>query len=109
MNKIITAIIFSIFISSLAGCTTNYSSATQVEDSGYILLKGNFSNTVLHIDDTSTTIDETIARFKLNGYLVSKFPVSVGAHSVKVERNGITLINKKVLLSNAQTVELIIP
>jgi len=109
MNKFILVIILSIFIIPLSGCTSNYSSATQIEDSGFILLKGNFNNSMLYVDDTEITIDSTVTQYRLNKQMVSKFPINVGVHSVKVVRDGTTLVNKNVLLSNGQTVEIIVP
>jgi hypothetical protein len=109
MNKFILVIILSIFIIPLSGCTTNYSSSTQIEDSGYILLKGNFNNTTLYVDDTAIYIDSTTTQYKLNGKMVSKFPLGVGTHSIKIQRGDNTLISKKIFLSNDQTVEIIVP
>ena len=109
MNKFILMIILSIFIIPLSGCTTSYSSATQVEDSGFILLKGNFNDTTLYVDDTEITIDLSVSQYMLDGKMVSKFPINVGVHSIKVARDGTTLVNKNVLLSNGQTVEIIVP
>lgn len=109
MNKYISAIIFTITILFLSGCTTSYTSTTQVEDSGFILLKGNYNNTILYIDDAATSIDATVVQYELNGNMVSKFPISVGTHTIRVIKNDTTLINKKILLSNAQTVEIVVP
>lgn len=109
MNKFILMIIFSIFVIPLSGCTTNYSSTTQIEDSGYILLKGNFINTTLYVDETAIYIDATTAQYELNGKMVSKFPIKIGSHSIKVERDNDMLISKKIFLSNSETVEIIVP
>lgn len=109
MNKFILAIILSVFIIPLSGCTSNYSSVTQVEDSGFILLKGNFNNSTLYVDDIEIAIDSTVTQYMLNEQMVSKFPISVGVHSIKVIRDDITLVRKKILLSNGQTVEILVP
>jgi hypothetical protein len=109
MNKFILAIILSVFIIPLSGCTTNYSSVTQVEDSGFILLKGNFNNTTLYVDDNEITIDLSVSQYMLDEQMVSKFPISVGVHSIKVMRDETTLVRKKILLSNGQTVEILVP
>lgn len=106
--KLFTALIFSLF---LAGCSTSYTSTTQLEESAYIQLSGDFWGTKLTIDNelsTQITKDSTTA-FTLNGVEVVKFPIDSGTHRVTISRVDQPLIDRKIYVSDNNIFEIAIP
>jgi hypothetical protein len=93
----------------VAGCSTNYSSQSQVDEHAYLQLQGNFQKSIILLDEVSFSADETTKTFKHNDVLVAKFPIEVGAHDLVIKKNGMTVVNRKIFVTNGQTVEVTVP
>ena len=94
---------------TLAACS-NYKANTQVEAGTFLQLKGAFANTELIIDDQPRIIiDKSVKTFKIDGYSVAKFSISQGTHTVKVVRDGQTVVNRKVFVSEGNVFEVTVP
>ncbi len=99
------------FVFMLSACSAGYSSSTQVDDKAYLQLAGDFSNTVLIIDDQQPIMLDSgeVNTFKLNGEKVAKFDLPTGSHTVEVLRNNTTVVKRKIYVSNGNTFEVRIP
>ena len=103
---------YFLIVISLIGFTAcgSYQSATQTESNSFIQLTGAFLNSELVIDNQPTIIvDKNVKTFKLEGKQVAKFAVAPGSHTVKVLKDGQTVIHRKVFVSEGNVAEVIVP
>ncbi|MDN3651319.1 hypothetical protein QWY77_00780 [Thalassotalea ponticola] len=94
---------------NVTGCAKNYQSVSQVEDSGFLVLKGNYVGTEIIIGDQVIVIDEDTKFYKVDGERVAKFPLAVGSHNIEVRRDGNVILARKLFLTNEQSAEVLIP
>lgn len=100
-----------LLLSALAGCHSGYRSYTQADDSkAYIQLNGDYLGAVLIIDDNSPVKldDGSITTFELDDEEVVKFEVSTGSHQIKIMRNDIVLVNRRIYISAGNTFEVVV-
>jgi len=110
MKKAYSVFILLIMI-VLSGCSSNYSSVTQVEDQGMLQLSGDFWGVTLTLDSNNEVV---ISRNEHDSYFkdekeVIEFPVTPGKHTLKISRKGSLIINRKVYIGNGNTFEVIVP
>lgn len=98
---------FVLFSFLLLGCTSSYESVTQIDDTkAFVLLTGNFENASLQINtDTPITLSDNIETFKLDGKKVAKFAVTSGTNQIKVTKNGVLVVNRKIYVTNGNSFE----
>lgn len=93
----------------LTACGT-FQSTTQTESNSFLQLTGSFLNSELIIDDQPViVIDKSVQTFKLEGKQVAKFIVAPGNHVIKISKNGQTIVNRKIFVSEGNVVEVIVP
>lgn len=95
----------------LSACSAGFSSSTQVDDKAYLQLTGDFSNTILIINDQQPIMLDSsdVNTFKLKGEKVAKFDLPPGSHTLEVLRNNATVVKRKIYVSNGNTFEVRIP
>ena len=95
----------------LAGCSSSYNSVTQVNDTAFLQLSGNFFDTQLSIDNESpiTLSEGSIETFKIDDKVVVKFPISTGKHNLKVVRRGEIIVNRIIYVTNSNIFEVKVP
>lgn len=89
----------------LSGCGT-YGQIVQVDDSAYLLLIGNPQGNIVTIDN-NLPIDliKDTTSFSLNGEEATKIRVSRGKHTITIQKNGITTVNRKFYVSTGTSFE----
>ena len=105
-------IIFAFFIAiSIAGCSSQFESVTQVNDSATLQLEGNFLNTQLSLDGGTPIelTENTIETFSLQGKTVTRFPISTGKHTLTISRAGKIIVNRLIYVSNSNSFEVVVP
>ena len=108
MLKIIFVFLFSV---TLLGCSSSFESTTQVNDSAFLQLEGDFYNTQLILND-STPFElnkSSVDTFTFKGKEVARFPISTGKHSIKILRSGKVIVNRIIFVSNSNTFEVVVP
>ncbi len=110
MNKLIS-VFFVLATLILSGCSSNYNSVTQVEDRSVLQLNGNFWGTTLQLDAAEPVKIEsnTFNSYTKDGQELLEFPIKPGAHKIEVQRNGKTIVLRKIYVGNGSTFEVIIP
>lgn len=98
-----------LFITLLSACSTNYQSATQVDDIAYLQLAGNLTDAELIINEKQVVLLNNADTFKFKGERVAKFNLALGNNVIEVKRNQVTLIKRKVYVSQGNTVEVRVP
>jgi len=109
MKQVSFFVVIVLLCSHLLGCATSYESNTQIDESGFLVISGNFLGTEMNVDDKLIAIDQNTQTYIVDGSRVAKFPISVGSHVISIKRNGVTVFSKSVYLSNAQSVEISVP
>ncbi len=89
----------------LTGCGT-YSQTVQVDDKAYLLLIGNPVGSVVTIDNSKpiNLSSETVS-FDLDGKIATKIQISIGSHTVKVTKDGVVTVNRKIYVSSGTSFE----
>ena len=105
MLKTLFSVLMVVFITA-CGSTTY---TTQESEKAFLQLQGNISNSVLVVDDQRVTLDDNIKKYELQGKQVADFPVSIGAHQVKVYKGSVVVFNRKVFIAQGQTYEVVVP
>ena len=100
---------FSILVVLLfVGCSS-YHSVTQTETGSYVLLSGNIKDTELMLDEQPAILVSQQKAFKIDGKSVVKFSVAKGTHTVKINKHGQTIVNRKIFVSEGNTFEVMVP
>lgn len=100
-------IIFVLFSFLMLGCTSSYESVTQVDDTkAFVLLTGNFEGASLQINSNSPIVlSDDIETYTLDGSEVAKFEVTAGTNTIKVFKNGALVVNRKLYITNGNSIE----
>ena len=103
----IKGFIFVLFSFLMLGCTSSYESVTQVDDTkAFILLTGNFEGATLQINKNAPIIlSDKIETFKLDGNKVAKFEVRSGTNEIKVLKDGVVVVYRKLYVTNGNSIE----
>ena len=97
--------ILTTLIIFITGCGT-YRQSVQVDDKAYLLLIGNPRNHIVTIDnDRPIRLDEETTSYNLNGKTATKIQVSIGTHTVTVEKDGKVIIKRKFYVSTGDSFE----
>lgn len=97
--------ILTILIVFVSGCGT-YRQSVQVDDKAYLLLIGNPGGNVVTIDNNKPIrLAEETASYNLNGRTATKIQVSIGTHTVTVEKDGKVIIKRKFYVSTGDSFE----
>jgi hypothetical protein len=107
LSKTFKGLIFVVFSFLMLACTSSYESVTQVDDSkAFILLTGDFKEASLQINKNSPiALSSNIETYKLDGQTVAKFEVNSGTNTVKVFKNGQLVVNRKIYVTNGNSIE----
>ena len=109
MNKSnsIKGIMFVLFSFLMLGCSSSYETVAQVDDTkAFILLTGNFDNASLQINtNTPIILSSDIQTYQLDGKKVAKFEVTSGTNVVKITKDGNLVVNRKIYVSNGNSIE----
>lgn len=100
-------LIFVLFSFLMLGCTSSYESVTQVDDTkAFVLLTGNFEGASMQINtNTPITLADNIETFTLDGKEVAKFEVTSGTNTIKIYKNGALVVNRKLYITNGNSIE----
>ncbi|QDP02626.1 hypothetical protein [Thalassotalea sp. PS06] len=97
------------FVALLAGCAATFDTVQQVDESAYLQLQGNFSNTQLTVDNATPVNLSTVETFEFEGKTVAKFPISTGSHTIKITRGEDVLVMRKIYVTNGNAFEVTVP
>lgn len=98
-----------LFVALLSACSTNFQSATQVDDIAYLQLSGDLTDAELIINSNPAVLLNNAKTFKLNGVQVAKFNLALGNNLIEIKRDQTTLVKRKIYVSQGNTVEVIVP
>ncbi len=100
-------IVFVLFSFLMLGCTSSYESVTQVDDTkAFVLLTGNFKGASLQINtNPRILLLDNIETYKLDGEEVAKFEVVSGTNVIKVYKNDVLVVNRKLYITNGNSIE----
>jgi hypothetical protein len=98
--KPLPSLLLSVLLMSAAGCAQQTGTITKAAASYLVFVGGT--------KDAQITLDEQ--SFALNGSNAKNhFEISPGVHRIKVAQNGTVVVDREILLSDRQTMEIAIP
>jgi outer membrane lipopolysaccharide assembly protein LptE/RlpB len=98
-----------LFVTLLSACSSNFQSATQVDDIAYLQISGDFTDAELIINGNQAVSLNDADTFKLNGQKVAKFNLTLGNNVIEIKRNQKTLVKRKLYVTQGNTVEVRVP
>jgi len=83
-----------------------YQQTVQVDDKAYLLIIGDPSGNVVTIDNAKPIeLEKDTVSFDLNGATATKIEITIGAHTVKIVKNGKLKVNRKFYVSTGNNFE----
>lgn len=84
----------------------SYQQTVQVQDKSYLLILGDPSGSILTIDNGKPIkLGVETTSFDLYGRTATKIQIQIGAHTVKIVKNGEVRVHRKFYISNGNSFE----
>ena len=105
MSHHLKIIFVALFITLITGCGS-YHSVNQATEDSYLLLVGKTSAETLRINNSAPlTLGMDTKSFNQNGKTVTKITLAPGTHTIIIERDGKTVIQRKIFVSEGNAFE----
>lgn len=102
-------VLFAFVFPFLGGCGT-YQATTQVDDTAYVQIMGKPNAETVELDGQSVgVLGQQLKSFYLNGQTATKIQVTKGTHTIKILRDGKTLVYRTFFVSSGNVFEVNLP
>ncbi|CBL46271.1 Hypothetical protein HDN1F_26880 [gamma proteobacterium HdN1] len=106
-NSTVKGILLGCIVLLLAACGS-FKSTTQTEEGTFLQLVGSVENATLQLDDATLDLNNT-RDFNLNGKRVTKIAIQPGQHRVTITRDGSTLVDRRIFVTEGNAFEINLP
>jgi hypothetical protein len=99
------ALLLTVLAVLITACSS-YQTVSQVDDGAYLSILGEPSGELLTVDSgTPVILGKDTTSFNFNGTRVTKIKLTPGVHEIRIEKDGMLILNKKIYLTDGESSE----